>query len=106
DSSHVDAAGGMHEWEDELSGEARDAGPLILSWADIQAEIAKLDAGYCVVVHEMAHKIDLLDGVFDGTPPLPRAWQREWARDLQQAYDAMVRDVDRGRRTLIDDYAA
>src|SRR5690606_23023589 len=89
--SHVDAAGVMHEWEDELIGEAWDSGPLILSWADIQAEIAEPDAGYCVAVHEMAHKIDLLDGVLDGTPPLPRAWQREWARDFQQAYDALVR---------------
>jgi Mlc titration factor MtfA (ptsG expression regulator) len=104
--SHVDAAGVMHEWEDELIGEAWDAGPLVLSWADIQADIADPDAGFCVAVHEMAHKLDVLDGVLDGTPPLPRAWQREWARDFQQAYDALVRDVDRGRRTAIDAYAA
>jgi Mlc titration factor MtfA (ptsG expression regulator) len=104
--SHVDAAGVMHEWEDELIGEAWDAGPLVLSWADIQADIADPDAGFCVAVHEMAHKLDVLDGVLDGTPPLPRAWQREWARDFQQAYDALVRTVERGRRTPIDDYAA
>ena len=106
DRSHVDAAGVMHEWEDELIGEAWDSGPLVLSWADIQAEIQDPHAGYCVVVHEMAHKIDVLDGALDGTPPLPRAWQREWARDFQQAYDALVRDVDAGRRTRIDAYAA
>ena len=106
DRSHVDAAGVMHEWEDELIGEAWDSGPLVLSWADIQAEIEDPHAGYCVVVHEMAHKIDVLDGALDGTPPLPRAWQREWARDFQQAYDALVRDVDAGRRTRIDAYAA
>jgi Mlc titration factor MtfA (ptsG expression regulator) len=104
--SHVDAAGVMHEWEDELIGEAWDAGPLVLSWADIQADIADPDAGFCVAVHEMAHKLDALDGVLDGTPPLPRAWQREWARDFQQAYDALARTVDLGRRTPIDAYAA
>ncbi len=104
--SHVDAAGVMHEWEDELIGEAWDAGPLILSWADIQADIADPDAGFCVAVHEMAHKLDALDGALDGTPPLPRAWQREWARDFQQAYDALVRTLDLGRRTAIDAYAA
>lgn len=104
--SHVDAAGVMHEWEDELIGEAWDAGPLVLSWADIQADIAEPHAGFCVAVHEMAHKLDVLDGVLDGTPPLPRAWQREWARDFQQAYDALVRTVDLGRRTPIDAYAA
>jgi len=38
--SHVDAAGVLHEWDDELIGESWDSGPLILSWADIQADIA------------------------------------------------------------------
>ena len=104
--SHVDAVGVLHEWEDELIGEAWEAGPLILSWADVQADIAEPGAGFCVAVHEMAHKLDALDGVLDGTPPLPRAWQREWARDFQQAYDAFVREVDGGRRTLLDPYAA
>jgi Mlc titration factor MtfA (ptsG expression regulator) len=104
--SHVDAAGVLHQWDDELIGEAWDAGPLILSWADVQADIADPSAGYCVAVHEMAHKLDVLDGALDGTPPLPRAWQLEWARDFQQAYDALVRAVDRGRHTGIDAYAA
>jgi Mlc titration factor MtfA (ptsG expression regulator) len=72
----------------------------------VQADIAVPAAGFCVAVHEMAHKIDALDGALDGTPPLPRAWQREWARDFQQAYDALARDVDRGRRIAIDAYAA
>lgn len=106
DRSHVDAAGVLHEWQDELIGEAWEAGPLVLSWADVQADIADPWSGFCVVVHEMAHKLDALDGVLDGTPPLPRAWQREWAADFQRAYDAFVRDVDRGRRVAIDEYAA
>ena len=54
----------------------------------------------------MAHKIDALDGLLDGTPPLPRPWQREWARDFQAAYDAFVDEVDSGRETAIDAYAA
>ena len=104
--SHVDAAGVLHQWDDELIGEAWDAGPVILSWADVQADIADPGAGCCVAVHEMAHKLDVLDGVLDGTPPLPRAWQREWARDFQQAFDALVRRVERGGRSAIDPYAA
>src|SRR3546814_7088396 len=83
--SHVDAAGVLHEWEDDLIGESWESGPLILSWADVQADLDEPDAGFCVAVHEMAHKLDALDGVLDGTPPLPRAWQREWARDFQAA---------------------
>lgn len=104
--SHVDAAGVLHEWQDELIGESWDSGPLILSWADVQADLDEPDAGFCVAVHEMAHKLDALDGVVDGTPPLPRAWQRQWARDFQAAYDAFVVEVDAGRDTAVDSYAA
>jgi MtfA peptidase len=104
--SHVDAAGVLHQWQDELIGEAWDAGPLVLSWADVCSDLADPRAGYCVAVHEMAHKIDVLDGALDGTPPLPRAWQRAWARDFQQAFDALVGEVDAGRTPAIDGYAA
>ncbi|MBD7988127.1 zinc-dependent peptidase [Luteimonas sp. Sa2BVA3] len=106
DRSHVDAAGVMHEWEDDLAGEAWEHGPLVLSWADVTADLASPRDGCCVAVHEMVHKLDALDGVLDGTPPLPRAWQREWARDFQQAYDGFVDRVDRGLHTRIDPYAA
>ncbi|KAF1718773.1 hypothetical protein CSC75_18215 [Pseudoxanthomonas wuyuanensis] len=104
--SHTDAAGVLHEWEDELSGESWGAGPLILSWADVQADLAEPDAGFCVAVHEMAHKLDALDGEMDGTPPLPHAWQRQWAHDFQRSYDAFCATVDAGDDTAIDPYAA
>jgi len=104
--SHVDAAGVLHEWDDELIGEAWESGPVVLSWADIQADLASPREGFCVAVHEIAHKLDALDGALDGTPPLPRDWQRAWARDFQRAYDALARAVDAGRDTAIDSYAA
>jgi Mlc titration factor MtfA (ptsG expression regulator) len=104
--SHIDVAGVMHEWEDELIGEAWDAGPVILSWADVAADCAEPDAGYCVAAHEIAHKLDALDGVLDGTPPLRGSWQREWARDFQAAFDALAAQVDAGQDTAIDGYAA
>ncbi|MEP6634885.1 MAG: M90 family metallopeptidase [Luteimonas sp.] len=103
--THVDAAGVLHEWDDELIGEAWESGPVILSWADIQADLDEPDAGFCVAVHEIAHKLDALDGVLDGTPPLPAAWQRAWAHDFQIAYDALAAQVDAGRDTAIDGYA-
>ncbi|TWI03052.1 hypothetical protein IP90_02156 [Luteimonas cucumeris] len=104
--SHIDAAGVMHEWHDELIGEAWEAGPVVLSWADVQSDLAEPDAGFCVAAHEMAHKLDALDGLLDGTPPLPRDWQRQWAHDFQAAYDALCVQVDAGQQTAIDDYAA
>ena len=104
--THVDAAGVLHEWEDDLIGEAWEAGPLILSWADVQADCDDPRAGFCVAAHEIAHKLDSLDGVLDGTPPLPRPWQRAWARDFQRAFDAFVAQVEAGTPTAIDSYAA
>ena len=104
--SHVDAAGVLHEWDDELIGEAWEAGPLILSWADIESDLAEPDAGFCVAGHEMAHKNDVLDGVLDGTPPLPRAWQRQWAEDFQRSDDDVVAQGGRGAYAAIDPYAA
>lgn len=104
--SHVDAAGVLHEWDDELIGEAWEQGPLILSWADVQADLAEPDAGFCVAIHEMAHKLDALDGLMDGTPPLPRAWQKQWADDFQQAFDGFNAQLDAGVEPRIDPYAA
>lgn len=104
--SHTDAAGVLHEWEDELIGEAWDSGPLVLSWADVRGDLRDPRAGFCVAVHEMAHKLDALDGVLDGTPLLPRDWQRAWARDFQHAFDAFAARVEAGDDLPIDPYAA
>jgi len=30
----------------------------------------------------------------DGTPPLPREWQRQWARDFGAAFDALNAELD------------
>lgn len=103
---HDEDTGVVAEWSEDLSGEAWDQGPLVLSWDDIQAELAEPEEGFQLVVHEMAHKIDILDGAMDGTPPLPAAWQREWAQDFQAAYDAFCARVDAGEETAIDAYAA
>ena len=104
--SHEDAHGVLHEGVEELIGEAWEHCPVALSWADVRADIASPREGYCVVAHEIAHKLDSLDGALDGTPPLPRDWQREWARDFQQAYEGLCADVDAGREPAIDAYAA
>lgn len=104
--SHVDAAGVMHEWDDELIGEAWETGPVILSWADVAEDCADPRAGFCVAAHEIAHKLDALDGVLDGTPALPRPWQREWARDFQAAFDALAAQVEAGDEPAIDRYAS
>lgn len=50
-------------------GESLLHGPLRIAW-DSVIEEAKTDAASSVVIHELAHKIDMADGVVDGTPPI------------------------------------
>lgn len=104
---HDEATGVVTELEDDLIGEAWERGPLILSWADVATDLAHPFDGFNVVVHEIAHKLDLLDGAMNGTPRLPKGLSRgDWIAAMQPAYDALVRAVERGRTTLIDPYAS
>lgn len=105
--SEIDEPTGvLHEWDEELAGEAWSAGPLVLSWQDLLLDLDEPAEGCNVVAHEIAHKLDLRDGVLDGTPPLPAARQRTWARDFQAAFDALCAEVEAERETRIDPYAA
>lgn len=104
---HDEHTGVVTEGEDELIGEAWERGPVILSWADVATDMKQPFDGFNVVAHEIAHKLDMLDGAMNGVPRLPREIaRREWIETLQDSYDALVRAVDRGRETFVDPYAA
>lgn len=105
---HHDASTGLiTEGDQILSGEAWHIGPLVLSWAAIQQDLLNPWDGYNVVVHEIAHKLDMLDGPPDGVPPLPRGIsRRRWIETFQRAYDRLSNEVARGYATRIDAYAA
>jgi Mlc titration factor MtfA (ptsG expression regulator) len=99
----MDEAGVVHEFDDEVAGEAWEGGPVLLSWFD-QAEDAD---GMNVVIHEFAHKLDMLSGIPDGMPPLHEGMSREaWTAAFEPAYQDFCRRVDEGEDTLIDPYAA
>lgn len=104
---HDEDSGVVTEGDDELIGEAWEHGPLVLSWADVATDLAHPFDGFNVVVHEIAHKLDMLEGAADGVPRLPaRITRREWIATMQAAFDALRRAVERGRDTRIDPYAA
>lgn len=106
-SHHDDRSGVVTESDDVLIGEAWERGPLVLSLADVQLDLEQPWDGYNVVVHEIAHKLDMLDGPPDGVPPLPpQIPRRQWIVAFQRAFDHLSNDVARGRSTLIDPYAA
>ena len=106
-SHHDDRSGVVTESDDVLIGEAWEYGPLVLSLADVQLDLAQPWDGYNVVAHEIAHKLDMLDGPPDGVPLLPPSIpRRQWIVAFQRAFDLLSNDVARGRDTLIDPYAA
>ncbi len=104
---HDEHTGVVTEGDEELIGEAWERGPVILSWADVEEDLAHPFEGLNVVVHEIAHKLDMLDGAMNGVPKLPDSMSRRtWITVMQAAYDAFAAEVDAGRDTLIDPYAA
>lgn len=98
-----DESGIVHEYDDVLSGEAWEGGPLIVSWHDVQLA----GDGYNVVIHEFAHKLDMLNGEADGMPALHSGIaEAEWQAKFADAYDDFCRRVDGDEETLIDPYAS
>lgn len=85
-------------WVDDTpkSGEAWERGPVILSLADAAAGRAR--DGYNVVIHELAHKLDQLNGAANGHPPLHADMSNaRWAEDLGSAYADLCRRTDAAR---------
>ena len=100
--SEVDEAGVLHEWDDELAGEAMPGGPVVLSW-----DAAAHDPWMNVVIHEFAHKLDMRGGIADGMPPLHAGMDRQaWVAAFKEAYEGFCAAVERGEDTWLDPYAA
>jgi Mlc titration factor MtfA (ptsG expression regulator) len=116
----MDSAGVVHDYDEVLSGEAMQRGPVMLSWPAVQQAGAHGEAGYSVVIHEFVHKMDMQDGGADGVPPLPRGfmgarnarqaathWQRTWAPAYQRFHEQVARAERFGAsRPWLDPYAA
>jgi MtfA peptidase len=100
--SEIDEHGVVHEWDDELAGEAMPGGPVVLSW-----DAAANDPQMNVVIHEFAHKLDMLSGAADGVPPLHVGMSRNaWLKAFEDAYHGFCDAVERERETWLDPYAA
>ena len=98
----IDEDGVVHEWEDDLAGEAMPGGPVVLSW-DALAH----DPAINVVIHEFAHKLDMLNGEADGVPPLHAGMDRRaWLAVFEAAYEGFCDALERGKDTWLDPYAA
>lgn len=91
---HVDAHGVVHQYKEELTGEAMAGGPVMLSWREVADAGERAAVGCNLVIHEFAHKIDLRDGISDGCPPLPSAAaRRTWHTVLDTEYRRLREQV-------------
>ncbi|WP_439518477.1 zinc-dependent peptidase [Hydrogenophaga sp.] len=120
----MDSAGVMHHYDEVIAGEAMDRGPLMLSWEDVAHAGERAQRGHNVVIHEFAHKMDMLGMRLgdspDGAPPLPGGFlgtrqrvraQQIWHQTMQAAYDRFREAVSMAERfggevPWLDDYAA
>lgn len=88
------------EWS---SGEAgHDDEPIILAWADVVWDLRHHRSGRNVVIHEFAHKLDMLDGTVDGTPPMPPGRRARWIDVCTREFEAVQ---DLGDDHVLGEYA-
>ncbi len=106
---HLDEAGVMHEWDEELAGEAVDqGGAVVLSWQDLMLP-TEPGMPYNLVIHEFAHKIDMGRGAANGFPPFldglhVRAELADWPAAFSEAYDNFCERVDLLEDSLPPDF--
>ena len=105
--AETDSFGLVRDAASVSSGESWLRGPVVLSWDDVEGDSYQLHAGHNVVLHEFTHKLDGLNGVANGTPPLRRGMSRkDWAEAMSGAYDKLCRQVAAGESAFINPYAA
>ncbi len=100
----TDEDGVVHVGQEPRVGESWLGGPVILSWEDVATSA---QTGVNVVIHEFAHKLDMLNGDANGFPPLHAGMSRAaWTSAFAEAYADFCARVDRGEETPMDPYAA
>jgi len=102
---YTDHNGLAHEQQQWLAGEACGDGPVLLAWPDVHSSPAC--DGWNVVIHEMAHKLDMKNGNANGFPPLHDGMSQDaWTLEFKRAYLDFCRRVDSGEHAPINTYGA
>ncbi|NUZ07631.1 zinc-dependent peptidase [Piscinibacter koreensis] len=103
---HADDIGVVHEYDEELSGEAMHGGPVMLAWSDVADAGTTSAEAYNVVVHEFAHVLDMHGGLTEGAHEHRRDGARgAWLQALVDEYDAFCVGLIRRDESLLDPYA-
>ena len=78
-------------------------GPVVIAWDEAKRNARHPERGFDVVFHEFAHKLDMLDHVVDGTPPLDTQAQHDrWVEVCTAEFEAVRRG---GNGHLLWEYA-
>jgi len=95
------------ELRQPILGQAFQKGPVIIIWDAVLRGGRHPEQGYNVVYHEFAHKMDMLDGTADGTPPLrDRAEYNDWVQTCSREYLRLKHDTQKGKKSFLDAYGA
>jgi Mlc titration factor MtfA (ptsG expression regulator) len=93
--------------EAPIIGQAFQQGPVIIIWDAALRSSRHPEHGHNVIYHEFAHKLDMLDGTADGTPPLrDRAEYRDWIMTCSREYLRLRHDTEKGGHSFLDAYGA
>ncbi|WP_404788017.1 zinc-dependent peptidase [Altericista sp. CCNU0014] len=103
------AVGGgvVEERQTARLGESWTTDQVVLSWKQIQDDLAHWNDGKNVVLHEFAHQLDQEDGKAEGVPILHRdADYAIWAEVMAAEYQQLCDRVERGAATILNPYGA
>ncbi|MGK7873742.1 MAG: zinc-dependent peptidase [Xenococcaceae cyanobacterium] len=96
------------EGKQVVSGESWGrSGLVVFSWDHVKRDAMDEKNGQNVVLHEFAHQLDQEGGSAEGVPILEQTSAYvTWARVLGKEYKKLQREVERGLKTVIDEYGA
>lgn len=98
---------GPVEHDIPILGQALVQGPVILVWDAVLHGARHPEQGHNVVFHEFAHKLDMLDGSPDGTPPLvDRKQIVAWVEVCSREFLRLRGLAEGGHKTFLDAYGA
>ncbi|MBW2458425.1 MAG: zinc-dependent peptidase [Deltaproteobacteria bacterium] len=98
--SRTDADGlVLQEERVPVLGTAHQGGPVLLSWRSARQGGRDGRDGRNLVYHEFAHKLDMLDGLVDGTPPMDDSRLEQWVVVMTEAYERLRKRTRAGRPT-------
>ncbi len=88
---HSQNQGLMSDEPMPILGQAVYNGPVVIAWDTVLDDARHPGRGHNVVFHEFAHKIDMLDGTVDGTPPLTTTDElARWVEVCTRVYEQVV----------------